>query len=119
VRPNLLLSGPHELRLPLRWIALLHGREPLDLIASGGVSRGTDVVRLLMAGACATQMVAALLRHGPERLRGIEDELSTWLMEHDYSSLQELIGCMSQQRCANPGEYERAQYMRVLQSYRP
>jgi dihydroorotate dehydrogenase (fumarate) len=77
------------------------------------------VVRLLMAGACATQMVAALLRHGPERLRGIEDELSTWLMEHDYSSLQELIGCMSQQRCANPGEYERAQYMRVLQSYRP
>ncbi|MGL6135434.1 MAG: dihydroorotate dehydrogenase-like protein, partial [Prochlorococcaceae cyanobacterium] len=119
VRPNLLLSTPHDLRLPLRWIALLHGREPLDLIASGGVSRGTDVVRLLMAGACATQMVAALLRHGPERLRGIEDELSTWLMEHDYSSLAELTGSMSQLRCANPGEYERAQYRRVLQSYRP
>ncbi len=119
VRPNLLLSTPHDLRLPLRWIALLHGREPLDLIASGGVARGTDVVRLLMAGACATQLVAALLRHGPERLRGIEDELGTWLMEHDYSSLAELRGSMSQLRCANPGEYERAQYMRVLESYRP
>ncbi|MEO1002622.1 MAG: dihydroorotate dehydrogenase-like protein [Cyanobacteria bacterium J06638_7] len=118
VRPNLLLSTPHDLRLPLRWIALLHGRERLDLIASGGVHRGTDVVRLLMAGAAATQLVAALLRHGPERLRGIEDELATWLLEHDYSALAELRGCMSQLRCAEPGEYERAQYMRVLQSYR-
>jgi dihydroorotate dehydrogenase (fumarate) len=114
LRPNLLLSTPHDLRLPLRWIALLHGREPLDLAASGGVHRGTDVVRLLMAGASATQLVAALLRHGPERLRGIEDELSTWLMEHDYGSLQELRGCMSQQRCADPGEYERAQYLRAV-----
>ena len=70
VRPNLLLSTPHDLRLPLRWIALLHGREPLDLAASGGVHRGTDAVRLLMAGACVTQVVGALLRHGPRRLSG-------------------------------------------------
>lgn len=115
LRPNLLLSTPHDLRLPLRWIALLHGREPLDLAASGGVHRGSDVVRLLMAGAGVTQMVAALLRHGPERLRGLEDELATWLMEHDYGSVRELQGCMSQQRCANPGEYERAQYLRAVQ----
>lgn len=115
LRPNLLLSTPHDLRLPLRWIALLHGREPLDLAASGGVHRGSDVVRLLMAGASVTQMVAALLRHGPERLRGLEDELATWLMEHDYGSVRELQGCMSQQRCANPGEYERAQYLRAVQ----
>jgi dihydroorotate dehydrogenase (fumarate) len=119
VRPNLLLSTPHDLRLPLRWIALLHGRAALDLIGSGGVHRGTDVVRLLMAGACATQVVAALLRHGPERLRGLEDELATWLMEHDVASVAELIGCMSQAQCPDPEEYERAQYMRVIQSYRP
>jgi dihydroorotate dehydrogenase (fumarate) len=114
LRPNLLLSTPHDLRLPLRWIALLHGRERLDLAGSSGVHRGTDVVKLLMAGASVTQMVAALLRHGPERLRGIEDELSTWLMEHDYGSVRELQGCMSQQRCAEPGEYERAQYLRAV-----
>ncbi len=117
VRPNLLLSTPHDLRLPLRWIALLHGRYPLDLAATGGVHRGTDVVRLLMAGACITQVVAALLRHGPERLTGLENELRDWLIEHDYATARELIGCMSQQRCPDPGEYERSQYMRALQTY--
>jgi dihydroorotate dehydrogenase (fumarate) len=119
VRPNLLLSTPHDLRLPLRWIALLHGRQPVDLAASGGVHRGTDVVRLLMAGACVTQVVGALLRHGPERLAGLEEELASWLMEHEVASVAELIGCMSQQRCPNPAEYERAQYMRAIQGYRP
>jgi dihydroorotate dehydrogenase (fumarate) len=119
VRPNLLLSTPHDLRLPLRWIALLHGRHPVDLAASGGVHRGTDVVRLLMAGARVTQVVGALLRHGPGRLAGLEEELATWLMEHEVASVAELIGCMSQQRCPNPAEYERAQYMRAIQGYRP
>ena len=119
VRPNLLLSTPHDLRLPLRWIALLHGRHPVDLAASGGVHRGTDVVRLLMAGARVTQVVGALLRHGPGRLAGLEEELATWLMEHELASVAELIGCMSQQRCPNPAEYERAQYMRAIQGYRP
>jgi dihydroorotate dehydrogenase (fumarate) len=119
LRPNLLLSTPHDLRLPLRWIALLHGRVPLDLAGSGGVHRGTDVVRLLMAGARCTQLVAALLRHGPERLAAIEAELGQWLAEHDYGSVAELIGCMSQQRCPDPSGYERAQYRRAIQSYRP
>jgi dihydroorotate dehydrogenase (fumarate) len=63
--------------------------------------------------------VAALLRHGPDRLVGLEDELATWLMEHEVATVAELIGCMSQQRCPNPEEYERAQYMRAIQSYRP
>jgi dihydroorotate dehydrogenase (fumarate) len=119
VRPNLLLSTPHDLRLPLRWIALLHGRVPLVLAGSGGVHRGTDAVRLLMAGASCTQLVAALLRHGPERLAGIEEELTHWLGEHGYSSVSELIGCMSQQRCPDPSHYERAQYRRAIQSFRP
>jgi len=119
VRPNLLLSTPHDLRLPLRWIALLHGRHSLDLAASSGVHRGADVVRLLMAGACVTQVVAALLRHGPGRLASLEEELRLWLSEHDYTAVSELIGCMSQRRCPTPHDYERVQYMRMLQTFQP
>jgi len=117
VRPNLLLSTPHDLRLPLRWIALLHGRLPLDLAASGGVHRGTDVVRLLMAGGCATQVVGALLRHGPCRLVGLVEELSNWLADHGYASVQELIGCLDQRNCPDPAAYERAQYIEALHTY--
>ncbi|MCT0225059.1 dihydroorotate dehydrogenase-like protein [Synechococcus sp. CS-1328] len=119
VRPNLLLSTPHDLRLPMRWIALLHGHEPLDLAGSGGVHRGTDAVRLLMAGACVTQVVGALLRHGPQRLSGLEEELRQWLAEHEHGSVRELIGCMSQSRCPNPSEFERAHYMLAVQTFRP
>jgi len=119
LRPNLLLSSSHDLRLPLRWIALLHGRVEADLAATSGVQRGTDVVRLLMAGATVTQVVGALLRHGPQRLVAIEAELSRWLAEHDHATVRELIGTMSQIRCPDPAEYERAQYMRALHSYHP
>ena len=119
MRPNLLLSTPHDLRLPRRWIALLHGRHALDLAASSGVHRGTDVVRLLMAGACVTQVVGALLRHGPGRLGSLEEELRIWLAHHDTSSVAELIGCMGQLRCPTPQEYERVQYMRMLQTFQP
>ncbi|MFO7628737.1 MAG: dihydroorotate dehydrogenase-like protein [Prochlorococcaceae cyanobacterium] len=119
VRPNLLLSTPHDLRLPLRWIALLHGRHPLEFAASSGVQRGTDVVRLLMAGARITQLVGTLLRHGPGRLSQIEQELRHWLAEHDHATARELIGCMSQQRCPDPSAYERAQYVRMIQSWQP
>ena len=118
LRPNLLLSTPHDLRLPLRWIALLHGRLAADLAASGGVHRGSDVVRLLMAGAAITQVVGALLRHGPQRLASLEEELVVWMREHEHGAVQQLVGCMSQRLCPNPSEYERVQYLRVLQSYR-
>jgi dihydroorotate dehydrogenase (fumarate) len=117
IRPNLLLSTPHDLRLPLRWIALLHGRLPLDLAASGGVHRGSDGVRLLMAGAAAIQVVGALLRHGPHRLEGLREELSCWLAEHGYGSVQELIGCLDQRHCPDPAAYERAQYLETLHTY--
>ncbi|MFM7360425.1 MAG: dihydroorotate dehydrogenase-like protein [Cyanobium sp.] len=100
LRPNLLLSTPHDLRLPLRWIALLHGRAALEL-----------------AGAGCVQVVGALLRHGPQRLEGLRDELAQWLVEHDHASARELIGTMSQQRCPDPAEYERAQYMRAISTY--
>jgi dihydroorotate dehydrogenase (fumarate) len=117
LRPNLLLSTPHDLRLPLRWIALLQGRVGVPLAGSGGVHRGTDVVRLLMAGAQCVQVVGALLRHGPGRLAGLEQELVGWLAEHGYGSVAELIGCMGQGRCPDPEGYERAQYLRAIQTY--
>jgi dihydroorotate dehydrogenase (fumarate) len=119
LRPNLLLSTPHDLRLPLRWIALLHGRTGLDLAGSGGVHRGTDAVRLLMAGAGCVQVVGALLRHGPRRLEGLEQELRQWLAEHEQASVAAMVGCMSQARCPSPQEYERAQYRRAIQTFRP
>ena len=97
----------------------MHGRHSLDLAASSGVHRGTDVVRLLMAGACVTQIVGALLRHGPRRLTSLEEELRLWLREHDFGSVRELIGCMSQLRCPTPADYERVQYMRTLQTFHP
>jgi dihydroorotate dehydrogenase (fumarate) len=90
----------------------------VDLAASGGVHRGTDVVRLLMAGAVITQVVGALLRHGVGRLSSLEQELTLWLEEHNHATVKELVGCMSQQRCPNPSEYERAQYLRAIQSFR-
>jgi dihydroorotate dehydrogenase (fumarate) len=118
LRSHLLLSTPQDLRLPLRWIALLHDREPLQLAASGGVHRGTDVVRLLMAGARCTQVVGALLRHGPQRLEGLRDELSRWMAEHAYGSVQDLIGCMGQHSAPDPRHYERTPYLRSLHTYR-
>jgi dihydroorotate dehydrogenase (fumarate) len=116
-RPNLLLSTAADLRLPLRWIALLHGRVPLDFAASGGLHNGTDVVRMLMVGASVTMVVSALLRHGPGHLRVMESELRQWLEEHDYDAIGDLRGCMSQERSPDPGAFERAQYMRALSSY--
>lgn len=79
--------------------------------------RGTDVVRLLMAGAGATQVVGALLRHGPRRLAVLVEELSNWLADHGYASVQELIGCLDQSNCPDPTAYERAQYIEVLHTH--
>ncbi|MCT0218663.1 dihydroorotate dehydrogenase-like protein [Synechococcus sp. CS-1329] len=111
---NLLLSSAADQRLPLRWIALLQGRVPLQFAASGGISCGADVVRMLMVGASATLVVSALLRHGPQHLRTLRAELSHWLEEHGHSSARALVGCMNQRRCPDPASYERAQYLRAI-----
>lgn len=119
VRPHVLLSTPQDMRLPMRWIALLYGRIPVDFAATSGIHKGQDVVRMLMAGATVTQLVSVLLRHGIGHLKNIEQELQTWLQEHDYESVQQLRGSMSQLRCPNPSEFERAQYMKAIQTYQP
>jgi dihydroorotate dehydrogenase (fumarate) len=119
VRPHVLLSTPQDMRLPMRWIALLYGRVPVDFAATSGIHRGQDVVRMLMAGAATTQIVSALLRHGIGHLQVIDQELRHWIDEHEYESVRQLQGTMSQLRCPNPSEFERAQYMKAIQTYQP
>lgn len=116
--PHLALSDPSELLLRLRWLAVLSGNTRLDLACSGGVHGAKDAIRALMAGATVVQTVSALLKHGPERLAVIHDEVARWLEEHEYESLAQLRGSMNLSRCPDPSAYERGNYMRVLQSWR-
>ncbi|MEB3233720.1 MAG: dihydroorotate dehydrogenase-like protein [Leptolyngbyaceae bacterium] len=119
VNPHVLLSTPQDMRLPMRWIAILYGRMPVDFAATGGVQRGVDVVRMMMVGAKVTMLVSALLRHGIGHIREIEKGLEHWMEENEYASVQELQGIMSQRNCPNPSEFERVQYMKAVQSYHP
>ncbi|MBE9137053.1 dihydroorotate dehydrogenase-like protein [Nodosilinea sp. LEGE 07088] len=117
--PHVLLSTPQDLRLPLRWIAILYGTVPMDFAATGGVHQAQDALKLLMAGANVTMMVSALLRHGIDHLRTVEQDMRTWLQDNEYESIQQLQGSMSQINCPDPSAYERAQYIKSIQTYRP
>ncbi len=117
VEPNILLSTPMAMRLPLRWIALLHGRIQADLAATSGIHRATDVIKMLMVGANVTQLCSVLLRHGVPRIREIERELGEWMEQHEYDSVAQLQGSLSQKNCPDPSAFERAQYMRAISTY--
>ncbi|MEX2622458.1 MAG: dihydroorotate dehydrogenase-like protein [Acidimicrobiia bacterium] len=119
VVPNLVLSTPAELRLVLRWIAILHGRIECSLAATTGVHGPEEAAKLILAGADVIMMASALLRHGPERLRETVDGLRSWLVERDYESLEQAKGSLSQKSIPDPSSYERANYMRTLVSYSP
>jgi dihydroorotate dehydrogenase (fumarate) len=119
VRPNVILSTPQALRLPLRWIAILYGRVRADLAATSGVHTAQDVIKMLMAGASVTMLCSVLLRHGVGHIRSIEQGLRQWMEEHEYESVAQMRGSMSQIHCENPGEFERAQYVRALHSFKP
>jgi dihydroorotate dehydrogenase (fumarate) len=119
VRPNVILSTPQALRLPLRWIAILFGRIRADLAATSGIHTAQDVIKMLMAGANVTMLCSVLLRHGVNHIRLIEQGLRQWMEEHEYESVGQMQGSMSQIHCANPGEFERAQYVRALHSFKP
>jgi dihydroorotate dehydrogenase (fumarate) len=119
IRPTLDLSFSHELRLRLRWLALLSGRVPCDLSVSGGVHTGIDAVKAIMAGADSVQMVSTLLINGPQRIRDVLEEMQNWMLEHEYESLETMRGCMNFSHCPDPEALERANYMRVLKSWRP
>lgn len=114
IKPNILLSTPMAMRVPLRWIALLYGKLKASLAATSGVHRATDALKMLMAGADITQLCSALLRHGVRQIGVIERDLVAWMEEHEYESVSQLKGSLSQKNCADPSAFERAQYMRAL-----
>jgi dihydroorotate dehydrogenase (fumarate) len=118
VERTLHLSDSSELLLRLRWLAILEGQVKASLAVTGGVHRVEDAVKAVMCGAHALQLVSALLRHGPERLLLLRQDLEEWLEEHEYHSLQQMRGSMGLARSPNPHAYERANYMKMLQSWR-
>jgi dihydroorotate dehydrogenase (fumarate) len=117
VKPHLLLSTPQALRLPLRWIAMLDTRIVADLAASGGVHKGEDAIKLIMAGADVTMLCSVLFRRGIEHIKTIEEEMLDWMEEHEYESVSEMHGSMSYRNSPDPAAFERAQYIHALQSY--
>ena len=119
VVPSLTFSRSEDMRLPLRWVAILHGRVAADLAITSGVHTHLDVVKGLMAGARVTMMASELLANGVGRIQTILDAVVAWMEEHDYESVAQMQGSMSQQNVADPAAFERANYMQVLQSWRP
>ena len=117
VVPHLVLSNSHELRLPLRWVAILYGRVPVDFAITSGVHTHEDVLKGMMAGAKVTMMASELLHHGVDRIDEILQEMTIWMEEREYTSVGEMQGSMSQQYVGEPSVFERANYMKVLQSW--
>ena len=118
VVPRLHLSDSSELLLRLRWLAILSGHLRASLAVTGGVHTAIDVIKAVMTGAHGVQLVSALLQHGPERLKMIREEMVRWMEEHEYHSLRQMQGSMNLMRCSDPAALERANYVRVLQSWR-
>jgi dihydroorotate dehydrogenase (fumarate) len=117
VKPNILLSTPMAMRVPLRWIALLYGKLGANLAATSGVHRASDVLKMLMAGADVTMLCSALIRHGVRQIGVIERDLVAWMEEHEYKSVAQLKGSLSQQKCPEPSAFERAQYMKAISQF--
>jgi dihydroorotate dehydrogenase (fumarate) len=119
VTPHVLLSTPQSMRLPMRWIAILYGRLKVDFAATSGIHTAQDVLKMMMVGANVTYLVSVLLRHGIAHLSEIEKGIINWMEEHEYESIQQMQGSMSQINCLNESAFERAQYMKAIQTYHP
>jgi len=117
VVPNLAFSARHELRLPLRWIAILDPLVDASLAATTGVYTAADVLKLLMAGADVAMLCAVLLQQGPRCIAEILRQLSEWMDEHEYVSINQMQGSMNYHAVGDPGAFERANYMQALVSY--
>jgi dihydroorotate dehydrogenase (fumarate) len=117
VKPNILLSTPMAMRVPLRWIALLYGKTKANIAATSGIHRASDVLKMLMAGADVTMLCSALIRHGVRQIGVIERDLVAWMEEHEYTSVAQLKGSLSQKNCADPSAFERAQYMKAISQF--
>ncbi len=118
VLPKLDLSSPYESLLRIHWLAILHGRVNLSLAATGGFHGAEEVIKAIMAGADVVHLCAVLLKQGPERLAGILDDIRRWLAQHEYDSLQQLKGSVSQQHAIDPAAYQRTNYVKLLEGYR-
>jgi dihydroorotate dehydrogenase (fumarate) len=117
VVPNLQLSSSSELRLPLRWIALLYGRVQTDYALTSGVHTTTDMLKAIMAGASVTMVTSEFLQNGIERAGEMLGGMLSWLEEHEYESVLQMRGSMSAQAVAQPNAFKRTNYMKVLSSY--
>ena len=119
VVPNLVLSNSDELRLPLRWIAILYGKVKADLALTTGVHTPQDAIKAIMAGATVAMTTSAVLNRGTQAIVQILDGMEAWMTEHEYVSVQQMRGSMSQGAVADPEAFERANYMKVLNSFNP
>lgn len=119
VEHSILLSTPQARRLPLRWVAILFGRVKASLAATSGIHTAFDALKMLMAGADVTMLCSVLLRKGMPHIAVIEQELKQWMEEHEYESVAQMKGSMSQQKCPDPSAFERAQYMRLISTWKP
>lgn len=119
VVPNLVLSNSNDLRLPLRWIAILYGKVKADLALTSGVHTSEDAIKAIMAGATVAMTTSALLKRGVQAVSQILSGMEAWMVEHEYVSAQQMRGSMSQGAVADPAAFERANYMKVLSSFNP
>ena len=117
IEPSVLFSTSYDLRLPLRWIAFLYSNVKASLAATSGIHTAEDVIKVIMAGADIAMMCSAFLKNGPSHAGKVLADVETWMEQKGYESLKSMKGVLSQKKCANPEAYERANYMKVLNSY--
>ncbi len=117
VKPHIILSSPTDMRIPMRWIAILKNRIKADLAATSGIHYGEDVIKMLLVGSNVVMLCSTLLRYGVDYIKDIKEELIEWLTKHEYESVMQLQGSMCQQNVADPSTFERVQYMKALNNY--
>ena len=118
VTPNLMLSTPVEMRLPMRWIAILYGRIHASMALTSGIHSSEDVIKAVMVGASVANVCSVVLKGGIGKISELLNGLTTWMEEHEYASVEQMRGSMSHKSCPEPAAFERANYMKVLNSYR-
>jgi dihydroorotate dehydrogenase (fumarate) len=114
-----LLSTSMSLRLPLRWTAILYGKVKTSLAATSGVHQGEDALKMIMAGSDVTMLCSTLLKNGIEHLQKIEADMAKWMDDHEYESVGQMKGSLSQMKCPDASSFERAQYLQTLKSFKP
>ena len=118
VEPNITFSSSNEIKLPLRWIAILYSRLKCSFAATSGVYTPEDAIKLLMVGSDVVMMCSALLKNGPRYLKSVLDGIDKWMFEHEYTSVQQMKGSMSQKSILDPAAFERANYMKALNRFK-